>query len=280
MTTAYNESRNILIPWDFTDSCNYALDYAQEVSSKTGNTITLLHVVCKPEDIEPSRDKLNKAIEDYTKKSPLKNEPRIEVIQGKVQEAIRTVASEQNTTLIVMKTDGVKGLQKYTGSHAMKIVAGSSIPFLVVQDTPDVKPFNNVVVPMDGRMESKEVLPWIMFLSKIYNFKLHLLKPKVNDLIGKKYIANNLTFVSNYLNDSSIEFDIQTLGKRSLFSSELTDYAKGINANLIILMLHKNIGLFDYLFGLGEQAIIANEHKIPVICINPRTDIRKYAGFR
>ena len=39
-------------------------------------------------------------------------------------------------------------------------------------------------------------------------------------------------------------------------------------------MTTKNIRFQDYVLGASEQQIIANEAKIPVMCVNPRTDIK------
>ncbi len=46
---------------------------------------------------------------------------------------------ERNHALmVIMGTHGIKGLQKYTGSWALKVIIGSSVPFLVIQDKPNV----------------------------------------------------------------------------------------------------------------------------------------------
>lgn len=48
---------------------------------------------------------------------------------------------------------------------------------------------------------------------------------------------------------------------------------------MILIMTTKDIRLTDYVFGANEQQLIANNAKIPVMCVNPRTDLRRLGGF-
>jgi len=44
-------------------------------------------------------------------------------------------------------------------------------------------------------------------------------------------------------------------------------------------MTTRDISLADYALGANEQQIIANKAKVPVMCVNPRSDLRKSQGF-
>ena len=50
---------------------------------------------------------------------------------------------------------------------------------------------------------------------------------------------------------------------------EQIKFAENIGSGLIIIMTKKNMTFQDYVFGAVEQQIIANEAKIPVMCVNP-----------
>ena len=45
---------------------------------------------------------------------------------------------------------------------------------------------------------------------------------------------------------------------------------------MIIIMTTRDIAFHDYVIGAQEQYMIANTAKIPVMVINPRTDLMKY----
>ena len=60
---------------------------------------------------------------------------------------------------------------------------------------------------------------------------------------------------------------------------EVLEYANQIKAELIIIMLSKNITMAKLMMGLKDQKYISNEYDIPVMCLNPRLDLRKVEGF-
>lgn len=72
------------------------------------------------------------------------------------------------------------------------------------------------------------------------------------------------------LKQKDVDYDIVEAPGEKSFAKETIDYAKQVNAELIITMSTKNIGFTDYMFGAVEQYIIANSAKIPVMCLNPR----------
>ena len=56
--------------------------------------------------------------------------------------------------------------------------------------------------------------------------------------------------------------------KGSKFQDEVVKLALDIEADLILIMTSGSLDFTDYVFGAQEQHIIANEAKIPVMCIN------------
>jgi len=51
------------------------------------------------------------------------------------------------------------------------------------------------------------------------------------------------------------------------------DFAQKTEAGLIIIMMTKNYGLFDYILGPYEKKFIKENKNIPVMCINSRDDL-------
>ena len=48
---------------------------------------------------------------------------------------------------------------------------------------------------------------------------------------------------------------------------------------MILIITTKGIGLTDFVLGAQEQYIIANTAKLPVMVVNPRTDLSRYGSF-
>ncbi|GAI18925.1 unnamed protein product, partial [marine sediment metagenome] len=90
-----------------------------------------------------------------------------------------------------MGTHGMRGMQKLTGSWALKVIVGSEVPFVVVQEPPANEHFNNIVFPIDFRAETKEKLNWAVYLAKYYHTKLHIIKSKVTDAALIRKVNNN-----------------------------------------------------------------------------------------
>ena len=62
-----------------------------------------------------------------------------QISKGSIFTAIAEYANEKDASLVVMGTHGMKGMQKLTGSWALKVIVKSKVPFIVVQDPPQTR---------------------------------------------------------------------------------------------------------------------------------------------
>ena len=181
--------------------------------------------------------------------------------------------------LVVMGTHGIKGMQKLTGSRALKVIAGSKIPFLVVQKPPVKETYKVVVFPVDFSVENKEKLRWANYLSRYYKSKVHLFVISTTEPSLLKKAKANVAFAKKYFEENLIYYEI-TISKKPIgFAEQTIQFAQEIDADIILIMTTKDLGFTDYVFAATEQQIIANSAKIPVLCVNPRTDLKKLGGF-
>ena len=60
--------------------------------------------------------------------------------------------------LIVMGTHGVKGIQRLTGSYALKVIRHSKVPFIVVQTKKSSGEIKDIVLPIKFSQETKSKL--------------------------------------------------------------------------------------------------------------------------
>jgi nucleotide-binding universal stress UspA family protein len=270
------EQNTIMVPWDFTDKADAAFQHALMVSSITGAKINLLHIVKKKKEEGAALAKMQQVAVELEQKYGSK--PDVTAMAGSIFKTIGQAADLKNAELVIMGTHGIRGMQKLTGSWALKVIVSSKAPFVVVQGPPKNDTFKHIVFPVDFKKENKEKLRWIEYLAKHYNFKIHLLRPVFADERLKKKSDNNLLFVRNYLSEQGIDFTVDK-SKESNFAEGTIAYAKETNADLILIMTTKNIGFSDYVMGASEQQIIANSAQIPVMCVNPRKIKVKYRGF-
>lgn len=272
-----SSKKTILVPWDFTEVAEYALMHAVRVAQIVDNDVTLVHIIKKQKEVDQATQKLNKVAEDAQKKYNIK--PHVLAIVGNIFTTISEVAGEVNANLVIMGTHGIKGMQKLTGSWALKVIVGSKVPFVVVQAAPTDHVFKRIVVPVDHRMEGKEKLAWIAYLAKYYKSEIQLLRTGIADELLLRRANNNVIFAKKFFDEKGIDYKLSTADGKKSFPEEMVSFAKKIDADLLVIMTTKDIGFKDYVLGAQEQEIIANQDRIPVMCINPREDIRKFGGF-
>ncbi len=272
------ENRTIVIPWDFSDAAQDALAHAIQVAKSIENNLALLHISHSKSELA----KKGKELEEYAKTVESKSGIKTSSINkvGTIFEAIPHVAENDfDTSFVIMKTYGIKGMDKYFGSKASKVIYGSKVPFITIQAPPKRDKIKNIVFPIDYRRENKEKVSWVIDLSKYYDTKIHILLPNTKDKKLIREIRNNLAFTKKLLEAKHVAFDIITMEKKSKFADQTVEYAKKVDADLIVILLSKFTGIKGWLVGIKDQNIIANPYKIPVMCLNPRTDFKKVGGF-
>jgi K+-sensing histidine kinase KdpD len=189
------------------------------------------------------------------------------------------VAQEHKAEMAVMGTHGVKGMQKFFGSNALKVVAHSKMPFVIIQDKPVTNTFENIVFPVDHRRENKEQVNYINYLATNFKAKFLIFMQKSNDRGFKKRIASNLHYVESFCKLNDINYEIFSAENKQSYQKEVVQFAKEMNANMIIVLTTRDLGFIDYIIAAKEQYIIANPEKIPVMCINPKP-AKLASGFR
>lgn len=262
--------KRIIVPWDFTDKAENALAHAVKMSKVLDNTITLLHIVKKEKEIEDGLERLKEKAAEAQEKYGIPTDAVVR--EGTIFTTIGDYTKEfEDINLVIMGTHGMKGMQKLTGSWALKVIVSSYAPFIVVQDPPTEKvSYDKIVFPVNFRSENREKLIWAIYFGKIFKAKIHFVKQDVSDKALEKKVNQNLAFARKYISKYNVDYEIATAEKSGNFAQATINYAKEIEADLMLIMTTKNIGTLDYVMGASEQFIIANTARIPVMCVNPR----------
>lgn len=276
------DRNTILVTWDYTEVSEFALLHAIRIAKMVENNIRIIHVV----DSVTAKKKFNEVEKNFRKNAealqikyglPLQTI----ILTGNIFAEISNYASESDANMVIMGTHGIKGVQKITGSRALKVIAGSTVPFIVVQDKPQSEDrFKSIVFPIDFKAENKEKLQWAIYLGKYFNSKVYLFKAPVTDKGLLKKVNTNLNFAVKYLIQNNLDYEIHTGNKSSKFAEETLQFAKKVKADLILITTTKYINIADIMFfGAPEQYIIANSSKIPVMCVNPRAAYANVGQF-
>lgn len=274
------EKKSIMVTWDFSAVSYSALKHAIRMSHIVKYNIVLFHIVNEPSEVNDAKEKLDKAVEEIKKE--YNEEVSYFVDHGKIFKEIAEYASkeENRVDFVLMGTHGMKGNQKFFGSWALKVIAGSAVPFIVVQsDPPEKDRYSNIVFPIDFKSENKEKLQWAIFLGKYLNSKIHLYKTPIGDKDLQKKVNVNLNFAIRFLIQNNIEYEIHTAPKSGKYQKNLLAFSKKVKADLILITTTKHITKIDYIFGAKEQYLLSNTEMIPVMCVNPKSNFAKVGQF-
>ena len=270
----------IVVPWDFTHVAGHALAHAVKINRMTMDDICLLHIVdtgIKPKVYAEKKARLIQITEENSRNY---NVPiTYHISKGSIFTAIAEYVNEKEAILVVMGTHGMKGMQKITGSWALKVIVKSKVPFIVIQDPPaDQERYHNIVFPVDFRGENKQKIKMAIFMGKYFDSKIHILVGVSTDKNLLKKTNVNLSYATKYLIQNNIDYEIHKIPKGN-FPVQTIEFAQKINADLLLIMTTKNITVADYVMGAQEQYIIANSSKIPVCCVNPMASFTKTGQF-
>ncbi len=272
-----NLNKPIIVPWDFTPISQFAFEHAVNLANILKKDIILLHIVENSTEIESSFEKLKLKTQELKNSFMISSHPVVKT--GNIFETIKEVSHEYKAEMVVMGTHGIKGIQKFTGSRALKVIANSKMPFVVIQDKPKTSKFDKIVFPIDFRTENKEKVTYVNYLSANFNAKFLLFKRKVADKGFKKKIASNLLYVETFFKNNNVEYEIFNAEGKMSFEKETVNFAKEQEADMILVLTTRDINFLDYLMAAKEQYVIANPEKIPVMCINPKP-AKLASGFR
>ncbi len=267
------KTKTFIVPHDFTPVADIALEHAIATAKPLDAQIYVLHVVPKESDIKDAEQKLDAVISAHSA-SGAKLIPYVRL--GSIFEEIGDFAAEHHAELIYMGTHGAHGWQHITGSHALKVVTSSSVPFIIVQEK-GIKEtgYDDIVVPMDLNKETKQKLAIVANLAQYFNSRVHVITPDETDEFLQHQVQANIQFAKKFFSERNIEMTA-TLAPSSGFDKEVVKHAVNIDADLIAIMnLHKG-GILNALGTSYEQYIITNDAKIPALIVNPIDISGKY----
>lgn len=258
-----------LVPTDFTSVSECALNHAVMLAKTTDAKIILVHVVSSQEKLPKGRKRLAKAKQQAFDKYGTEVETVVRV--GSIYEDIGDLAEEIEATLVVIGTHGLKGVQFITGGRTLKIVTSANTPFIVVQEKGiGENGYDDIVVPLDLKKETKQKLSLVADMAKYFNSKIHLIVPEEDDEFLKNKISRNLNYAETFFAGMDIPFTSRVATGEKDFDDEIIEFAEEINADLISLMNIPSISLTNLFGGHYVQNLVTNKPEIAVMLMNPK----------
>ncbi len=259
--------KTILVPTDFTEVADFALQHAVRVSSVVREEVTLLHIVNNPEKIVEATEKIENLAQETKIKFGIL--PSTIVRYGDIFVDIAKVADEMKSSMVIMGSHRIKSESTLNDSIALKVITSSNVPFITIQEPPINRRYDEIVFPVDYTAENIEKHSWISYFCDYYVSRFHLIKPNVTDpkLLAK--VDMNMASARRYLDEKGARYYVYTVDGKKPYAEEVLEIAANIRADLIVIMTTKVDNKSTFIVEPHEQYIISNASYIPVMSINP-----------
>lgn len=265
----------ILIPTDFSEVCNNAVNHGAVLAKYLKYKVTLLHVINKDTKAYLKKnnlgesylaDKLQEEVNRLVAQNSIEADYTIK--DGNIFSIIGEVADEVEAKLIILGTHGKVGFQRLTGSYAVKIITNTDVPTIVVQKKTFSNGYRNIIFPVSVTTKDRQKVNWAIYLAKTFNSTVHIFPKYETDKYLKKKIMAIVKTIKTIFDQNNVKYvDKVSEDGGGNFAKQLIDYAVINEADLIMIMTSSDslIPMFD---NWAEQ-IIFNSSQIPVICVNP-----------
>lgn len=271
----------ILIPIDFSEFSENALEVAANLAKKFDAHLIVLHMLGLSEAIFTKDEtqefmeaqyymKLaKKRFDSFLDKPFLKGIKVFETVQNyKDFNEINDIVKEQEIDLVVMGSHGASGLSGlFVGSNTEKVVRTCEAPVLIIKKRRENFDIKEAVFASDFEVENITAYNRAIKFFKMLDANVHLVY--VNR--PNQYFRNNVEineqielFMSvAHHGDNTGEGKVTILNDYSI-EEGIYNYAKKVEANIIALPTHGRKGLAHFFKGsIGED--IANHANLPVI---------------
>ena len=266
-------SQNLyLVPHDFTNVSDVALKYAIHIGKHVKTEIQVVHIVSDKSKIAAAKQKLNAILEGFQKETNVNLTSLIEV--GSIFENIGKIAKREYAQLIIMGTHGQVGIQKLFGSHALKVITSTNVPFFVVQEKTELIEIKKIIVPIDLTAESLQITNVAGDLAVMFGAELHVITEKVTDPLQSKKMATRIQMIKKQYDDRKLTSSIIHLDKGGSFQKKVIEYTKANKGDLIALAYHTESLLPQ--FDKFAQTLMTNELNLPCAIINSKSASSSY----
>ena len=267
-----NEDLNYLVPFDFTEVAISALESAVQLKKNNGGEIYVLNVIKNQTYRTVTENKMTALKKSWRmEKSVYLN---VLVTEGDLIEQVIKTAKETKANYVVMGTHGVKGSQNVFGSHALRMVADSDIPFLITQKGKSLTNLKNIVLTYSYDKETVQITKFIEELAKNNEATIHLVGYIENEQNFKSKTLTNEVILGGFLNEKKINYEFAKLPGVESYDKELLDYAQNVDAGVIAAAYFN--GSKIALFKNFVQDLITNDKSIPVLTANAETLSKMY----
>jgi nucleotide-binding universal stress UspA family protein len=277
--------KKILVPTDFSNNAQKAVDYAVAIAEKADAEIILLNALAVVDTTFSSRkavfeeynnslaadmrEQLKDLQQTVEKKSTVKITTKF--FKGSIADSILKCAVDEDVNLIVMGTRGASGIERMLwGSTTACIIGNTTIPVLAIPRGAEWKGLKNILFAIRHfEADDKTLIP-ILKLAQLEAALVHVAvftDTDDNDLAdyiehGRLLNAYKQTLPARY---KDVQFKTEHLEGKE-FEDTIEQYIKGYDIDMLVMTTHKR-SFWNSMFNRSMTKSMAYQINIPLLAI-------------
>lgn len=278
----------VLIPLDGSRLAEHALAFLPALAHFGELKVTLVSVVDFPEDLidvvsTEEQERERNLLSTYQREiagdleKHLGAKVHCEVLRGTAPTLILEQATEVSPDLLVISTHGRSGVARWhRGAVADKVIRGASCPVLAVGpmamekgqwlEAEAVRPFRQILVPLDGSKTAEQALPKAVEYADRYGSRLHLFEVMPYIPLSAGFWDTPATLRDDVLTAGKeyLSGVVEKLGKKDVVTdasigapaTEVERYIKANEIDLVVMTSHGRSGLARTALGSVTDRVI------------------------
>lgn len=270
----------ILIPTDFSDVANNALNYAIKLATKTDAELHILYVKNIPIMDNSFPNEVYQSymleVEDFTKKNfndlnekVLKNANvkfETHTAFGFINDEIQEFIKKQKIDLVVLGTTGASGLQELlVGSNAASVAGEAEVPVLVIPPTSVFEEIVHIVYATDYNEPEFPAVSRLAYFASLFDADVSVLHVKSD--YDNLFDSEHNFFSRNKDAAEFTKWKIVKLPPGESVIESINTFIDQNHSNMIVMAKH-NRNFFDKLFHRSLSKQMAYHTKIPLLVLN------------
>jgi len=266
----------ILVPTDFTPAAKNALDLACIIAQKSGDVVTLFHVInSHTKNLLSNAGKEESELDSYLEElcrfasEEFDVDCEYKTKEGSIFTDINSLASDPEYKLIVMGTHGTKGIrQSLFGADILKIARKTPVPLIAIPDKAELNNFfETIVFPYGGHKNFENKTKAVALISGLFNSDVHLYSVDREGFTISRETRENIQkacdyFDSNNVNYKSVHDKMEDFSIG--FAHQTLRYAKQNGAKMIAVMATSSKEL-SFISDVDKEALINNEEGMAIL---------------
>ena len=268
--------KKIIVPIDFSQQSEFALEAAAQLADKHSSEIFALHMLELSDTLTNTDDAFHqqqtvlylkaaeKRFSSFLNQPYLKNIKVTPIVKHfKVFDEITEVAKIHQVDLVVMGSHGTDGLEEiFYGSNAEKVVRNSEVPVMVIKKRRAHLKIDTIVFACDFKEESLLAFGKAKKFADLLSAKLDMvyINTPGNNFISSAEIYQRINI---FIAKANVGLEVQVYNDYSV-EKGILNYSASSGADAIGIPTHGRKGLSHFFMGsIGED--VANHAELPVI---------------